>query len=309
MKTLPLLAGLLVAAATASAHTPAQTAPKPRPLVGNMGSNVMHFVALYDDSGDGRLDWAEFDAFRRHRFDATDTDHDGTVDIEEYVAEFDIRRNKDLQQQRAGQVTMTQTRFAALDGDKDGQIARAEFDASGERVFAQGQKTLAALDDGSDTALRPRSRASLMPTSHTAEGFLGLYDVDGDGEVARAEFDARRGAQFTRTDSNGDGALDVAEYLTEFQTRLEARIAELANAPDTQSRVRFRSLDADKDTRMTFAEYQVSGKRMFVTADRNHSGIVDADDAKLPPPPHAPRDGRNNAAGVEHAGLPVDKKS
>jgi len=35
---------------------------------------------------------------------------------------------------------------------------------------------------------------------------------------------------------------------------------------------------------MTFAEYQVSGKRTFDGADRNKDGVVDAADAKLPPP-------------------------
>lgn len=279
----------------------ADNAPHSRPLIGGMGNDSSAFIALYDDSGDGKLDWTEFETFRRHRFDATDSNRDGTVDIEEYVREFKSRSDKALQNHRATQLEMTRTRFAALDTDKDGSVSRQEFDASGERVFAQGQKTLAALEDGSDTALRPRSRDALMPTSHTAEGFLSLYDTDADGQVLRAEFADRRNAQFASTDKNGDARLDASEYMREFEARLDARIAELQGRPDTQSRVRFRSLDKDADGRMTFAEYQISGKRMFENADRNHDRIVDTEDGKLPPV-------SRNAPGITHSGLPAGKK-
>lgn len=287
--------GLLASAIACALAFPAsaQTAQKQRPLIGGMGDNVANFIAQFDDDGDGRLDWAEFDHFRRARFDATDTDRNGTVEIEEYVAEFAARSRNAMEQERASQIKQTRVRFDALDADKDGKVSRAEFDASGERVFADGNKALAALDDGSDAALRTRGGGLLgLPDSHTAEGFLALYDADKDGLVSHAEFAARRGEQFARTDADGDGALSPDEYLAEFKARLDARVAERGKTPDTQTRVRFRSLDKDNDGKMTFAEYQVSGKRMFDAADRNHDGVVDAADARLP------------AAPVQHAGLP-----
>ena len=76
---------------------------------------------------------------------------------------------------------------------------------------------------------------------------------------------------------------------------MDARMAELAKLPDTQSRVRYGALDTDKDGRMTFAEYQVSGKRTFDAADRNKDGIVDAVDAALPPPAKPVRAGEGSA--------------
>lgn len=294
MKT-GLITGVLACALVSPAHS--ETPTSSRPLVGSMGSNVTHFIAQHDDNADGKLEWVEFDAFRRHRFDATDTNRDGSVDIEEYVLEFKLRSGKALQESRAAQVEMTRTRFSALDADKDGRVSSHEFHVSGERMFTQGQATLAALDDGSDTALRQRSRSGLLPTSHTAEGFLALYDTNADGQVSRAEFDAHRSAQFTRTDSNRDGSLDMSEYLGEFESRLDARIAELQKMPDTQSRVRFRSLDKDKNGRMSFAEYQISGKRMFDAADRNHDGIVDTTDASLPEP------SAKESRDIPHAGM------
>lgn len=288
-----LLAGAIACALAMPCLAHAQQ--QPRPMVGGHGDNVTPFIAQHDDNADGRLDWTEFQTFRRARFDATDADRNGTVDIEEYVREFDTRRMQTLQRERDSQAEQTRTRFAALDTNKDGTISRAEFAASGERVFIEGGKVLAALEDGSDTALRARNRNALAPTSHTAEGFLALYDTNSDGQVTRAEFDAHRNEQFARTDANGNGHIDASEYHAEFEARMDARMAELAKLPDTQSRVRYGALDTDKDGRMTFAEYQVSGKRTFDAADRNKDGIVDAVDAALPPPAKPVRAGEGSA--------------
>jgi len=289
--------GLLASAcvcALLSAPAFAQQTPAPRPLVGGHGNNIEAFIAQHDANADGRLTWAEFDAFRRARFDATDTRGDGTVDVEEYVQEFEDRMREEMEQGRGEQVEQTRRRFAALDTDKDGHVSRAEFDASGERVWSEGQKAIAAKagakDDSGKTAegaarfdRRPNRLA--LPSSHTAEGFLALYDGNGDGKVERSEFEQARATQFARTDASGDLRLTQDEYLAEYEDRLDRHIATQTGGSDTQTRVRFGALDTDKDGKMTFAEYQVSGKRTFDAADRNHDGVVDAADAKLPPPP------------------------
>lgn len=297
MKSGLLASACLCALFTASIANAQQ--PSPRPLVGGHGNNIGAFVAQHDDNADSRLTWDEFDAFRRTRFDATDANRDGTVDVEEYVQEFDDRRRQELEQGRGEQIEQARRRYASLDADKNGQVSRAEYDASSERVWTQGQKALAAKsgdakndskksDDnktvnaaaGTDrTANRLR-----LPSSHTAEGFRTLFDGDGDGQVGRAEFDQVRQAQFARTEKNGDGALSEDEYLAEYEDRLDRHIATLTSGSDKQTRVRFGALDADKNSKMTFAEYQVSGKRTFDEADRNHDRVVDSADAKLPPP-------------------------
>lgn len=297
--------GLLASAcvcALLSAPAFAQQTPAPRPLVGGHGNNIEAFIAQHDANDDGRLTWAEFDAFRRARFDATDTRGDGTVDVEEYMQEFEDRMREEMEQGRGEQVEQTRRRFAALDTDKDGHVSRAEFDASGERVWSEGQKALAAKtgakDGGGKTAQgaarfdrRPNRLA--LPSSHTAEGFLALYDGNGDGKVERAEFDQARATQFARTDANGDVRLTQDEYLAEYEDRLDRHIATQTGGSDTQTRVRFGALDTDEDGKMTFTEYQVSGKRTFDAADRNHDGVVDAADAKLPPPPRPERPAAN----------------
>jgi len=300
MKT-TVLASACVAALLLSSAVSAQAAPGPRPLVGGHGNNVLAFIAEHDDNGDGRVTWEEFEAFRRARFDATDTDRNGTVEEAEYVAEFDARVAAEIERERAAQVEQTKARFAALDTDRNGRISHAEFDAAGEKTWQGGQKALASKDKGAKAAAEREARTAAgaqrfdnqqrsrlgMPTSHTAAGFLELYDENGDGNVDRAEYQRVRDAQFARTDSNGDGQLSLDEYLAEFETRVDRRIDAMDQGGDRQVHVRFGVLDGDKDGHMTFAEYQVSGKRLFETADRNKDGVVDAADAKVPAPaPH-----------------------
>ncbi len=299
MKTTVLASACLSALLLSSVASAQAPAPGPRPLVGGHGNNVTAFIAEHDDNADGKVTWEEFERFRRARFDATDYNKDGTVDEDEYVREFSERMAQEIDRERAGLMEQTRARFEALDTDKDGFVSRAEFDAAGGKTWEGGQKVLAAKGKPAAEAAgareertaagaqrfdnRSRSRLG-MPTSHSAEGFLALYDSNGDGKVDQAEYQKVRDEQFARTDSNGDGRLALDEYLGEFETRIDRRAASLNQGEDRQVHVRFGVLDGDKDGQMTFAEFQVSGKRLFDTADRNKDGVVDAADAKMPAP-------------------------
>lgn len=280
-----ILAGALLCALASFPGT-AQTA-QPKPQIGGHGDNVQAFIAEFDADGDGRVTWAEFEQFRRTRFDATDADHDGTLSEAEYVQEFAGRLHAQLESETTAQMKQTDVRFDALDADKNGTISRGEFDAAGEKTWQGGERVLAERGKKGSKAMPDRSGRSpgllSMPTSHSAEGFLALYDSNGDGKVSRIEYDQDRAAQFARSDRNHDGELDREEYAAEYRARIDARAAELDKREDRQAHVRFGVLDTDKDRKMTFVEYQASGKRLFDTADRNRDGVIDAADARLPP--------------------------
>lgn len=280
------LAGACLCALLLPATALAQSGP--RPLLGGHGNNVQAFITQHDDDRDGRITAADFAAFRRARFDATDRNHDGSVDEDEYVAEFRQRRQQALEQERSAQAAHGRQRFAALDADGDGQVSRAEFDAAGAQDWARGQAALtaAAKAPPGDRTLgfdRDGDRPG-MPDSQSAEGFLALYDENGDGKVGRKEYAGPRAAQFASADGDRNAALSPDEYRVEFEDRLNRRLTALEQADDRQVHVRFKVLDIDKDQRMTFAEYQASGLRTFARVDRNHDGVVDASDAALPPP-------------------------
>lgn len=257
-------------AVTYSAAAQAQQAAAKAP-----SSAAADFFDQFDPEETGAVSWAQFEQFRHARYAATDRNGDGSVDKQEYVDEYLQRFDERLAKARDGHLRQTDTRFKALDRDKDGAISRAEFDAAGERTWAGYEKSREATRESAAATNRDPLK---MPTSHTANGMLELYDRNGDGVVDRAEFDAARAATFSASDADQDGVLTVAEYTAEFTARLDAQRTKVREAAGRQAGVRFNALDTDKDGRMTFAEYQVSGKRLFDRADTNKDGIVDARD-------------------------------
>ena len=79
----------------------------------------MNFIADHDHDGDGRVSSIEFEQSRRDRFDATDSNTDGTVDEQEYVYEWEDRLDAQLEIDRSGRAKQTYVRFAAMDKDDD----------------------------------------------------------------------------------------------------------------------------------------------------------------------------------------------
>lgn len=277
--TAALLAGVLASAAQAApAATEKTAAPSP---------TAAAFLAQFATDGAQSVSWAQFEAFRQQRYSDTDTNKDGTVDEQEYVNEYLQRFDARLATARAGHLKQTDTRFKALDRDKDGVISRAEFDAAGERTWTGYEKVQESTREEAAATSRDPLK---MPTSHTANGMLELYDSNKDGVVDRAEFDAARAATFAATDADGNGSLTLAEYTAEFEQRLDQQRVRVRADAERQARVRFGALDTDKDGRMTFAEYQASGKRMFTRADSNGDGVVDARDPE-------PKAGAHSANG------------
>lgn len=271
-----LAACALLACATSSdcAETAPESSPPPR-AVGGHGGDPALFLAQFDADGEGRVSREAFERFRRARFAQTDQDGDGSVDVEEYVEEFADRLDVDLDAARARQIEQTRARFAAIDANGDGFIDADEYTASGERAFT---RYLSMVRETAERSPRGRRDVLRMPTTHSREGMLALYDADGDGRVGREEFDRARMEAFSRTDANGDGRLDLGEYLAEYEDRLDRHIAVRRQSALDQARVRFDALDTDKDGRVSWAEYAASGERMFARADVDGDGVVDAAD-------------------------------
>lgn len=269
MKIVPLTAALLALVLAPAAH--AQPATKATPV----SPTADAFLAQFATGGTDSVSWAQFEAFRKQRYTDTDRNQDGHVDEQEYVDEYLQRFDVRLADARTGHLRQTDIRFKALDRDGNGAISRAEYDAAGERTWAGYEASQNATQETAAASSRDPLK---MPTSHTANGMLELYDRNQDGAVDRDEFDAVRAAGFAATDADGNGTLSLAEYTAEFSGRLEQQRQRVRADAARQARVRFASLDKDTDGRMTFAEYQLSGKRMFDRADSNGDGIVDARD-------------------------------
>ena len=275
------LALALAALLGTGAATAQEKAPATHAAAATSGANtaLASFLEQFDSDGDGSVSWGQFVDFRKQRYAETDENKDGSVEVEEYTNEYLGRLDRRMETERKGQIEQTHARIKALDTDKDGVISRAEYQASGERAFGHYEKNAALA------AQKPAGQRSAinMPSTHTREGMLEIYDADGDGKVSRAEYDHGRDEAFARTDSDKDGRLSGEEYLAEFEDRLDRRIASTRESSAQQSRVRFKSLDTDKDQRVSWDEYAASGKRVFDRVDTNKDGIVDARDPAPPP--------------------------
>ncbi|KAF1686640.1 hypothetical protein B1992_06950 [Pseudoxanthomonas broegbernensis] len=116
----------------------------------------------------------------------------------------------------------------------------------------------AAAEAGGRQALRPAENHRAAPSS-----FLEQFDEDKDGKVDAAAFEAFRRARYAATDEDGDGSVDVEEYVNEYAGRLD-RSMEAARAGQVrQTHTRFAALDRDRDGYVSRAEYDASGERAY----------------------------------------------
>lgn len=103
-----------------------------------------------------------------------DTNQDGQIDRDEFMAARDEK-------------------FVALDGDGDGSVTQAEWEAAVAAFRAEH-----GMSDSEDS-------------SQHHDGWFAKLDKDSDGSVNRDEFDAAAERMFTRFDRNGDGVLTDAD--------------------------------------------------------------------------------------------------
>jgi len=268
-------------------------------------------ILTYDLNKDQSLPLEEFVDARRARFAASDKNGDGVLDESEYVYEWEGKMETRLAEDRKASVKQTHIRFHAVDKNDDDRITLDEVEAVGERSFAhmdadkdgvvaKGDPEPAprcASQSDADSAPTLEQRPMLrMPTSHNIEGFVTLYDQNGDDVVTKDEFNAVREAQFQRTDENSDGSLTEQEYVLEFEDRLDAQIKKTYDGQIKQTYVRFGVLDTDENKKMTFAEYMVSGFAAFNRYDTNGDGFL-----TLADPAPKPREREQNTTTTAQA--------
>ena len=202
MKSLPLLLaagliGLTAAAAPADAH------------------RGLRLFDRADANKDGAVTRAEFDAARNARFAAIDANKDGALEVSElrawrraWPARFRDARFKALDGDGDGKlgveeyVARRKAAFERIDADKDGAVDKAEFDAAFEKVR---ERMLAYYDRGD------RRKRYHRWHGHKRRAMYRRPDLNRDGKVTRAEFDALGSLIFLRLDGAGDGAVTRKE--------------------------------------------------------------------------------------------------
>lgn len=246
------------------------------------------FMADYDQNLDGKVSQAEFLTVRQQRLAQMDVQHNAQITAEGYQAEYADRLDRQLNDEREGQLRQTQVRIKALDKNQDGVISAAEYQQSGHSAFAMIDRNKdAVISKADEKQQKPRQqgRRSMlnMPTTHSVTGMLLMYDADGNGEVSQQEYLAKREQVFANTDLDKNGILSGEEYLAEFTDRVDRQLEKNRSAALKQALVRFNALDKDQNQILSAAEYHQSGKNIFQRFDSNKDFVVSTQDT-LPQP-------------------------
>lgn len=196
------LIGLTSAAAPANAHR-----------------GLRHFDRI-DADKDGKVTRAEFDAARAARFAAIDANKDGALEVSELRAwkrtlpsRIRDARFKALDADADGKigadefVAQRKEAFARIDANKDGKVDKAEFDAAFEKIR---ERMLSRYD-------AHRGKRHRHWRKRHGHGMKRRPDLNGDGKVTRAEFDAVGQMIFLRLDSDADGAVTREEMRMAFR--------------------------------------------------------------------------------------------
>ena len=180
------------------------------------GSNQMgdkmrgRMRAAIDTNDDGQVTLEEFSAHALKRFEASDADGNDVVSLEEMESSAKAWKGRRGGQGKHGRKGHGLQRLLEADTNSDGQITRAEAQASRGARFDE-------LDQNNDGVLgedERRYKKGRFGSSRDGEGRgqgFGRMDQNQDGEVSRDEFLARPDRIFERLDENHDDVISAEE--------------------------------------------------------------------------------------------------
>lgn len=231
--------------------------------------------------------------------------------------------------------------FEQLDVDKDGQLSRLEFIKLAEPPFAPAPPDaetlvrLRAVYDRQFSAIDTNDDGKVSKAEFQVSAALSFreVDLDGDGRATREEVmlverlaeDARKKARDahcrTNVDCNGDGVIDLEEFVGYETARLMERLdqdndgritlqsflalagspANVPGQPTYQQRreqvtQRFNEIDADKNGVIDAGEIRAWATAVFKRLDLDGDGklnpsewlIANTPQSETPPPPKPP---------------------
>jgi Ca2+-binding EF-hand superfamily protein len=237
------------------------------------GGFVDRMFARLDKNDDGKLTADEISTRRGKRGDRAERGERrgrgaraGRINFERAdAAKKGFLTLEDLTKLRSARAeTAAKRRFERLDTNRDGKLTADELPAERKGAILRAD----ANKDGAVTLDEFQARPRQFLVRRVEVEFKAL-DADSDGKLTKAEVDAARGKPMLLliADANKDGAV-TKEELAKSYARRGGRVSERI----------FAALDADKDGKISAAEWQAAGERRFARLDRNKDGDVTTDD-------------------------------
>merc|ERR1711899_207821 len=272
------------------------------------------FFVLADRDGDGSIDFPEFALIMipsaperitklKHilnskqkvetAFKKFDSNNDGAIDAGEMKTGL-----------RSSGVNMTdqevETVFAVADLDGDGEVSIQEFTAllCGGSSGSSAAKSALKSGGGNASAVVAKFRQSHRTIDQVRAAFT-QYDTNRDGNISRQELAAGMAAGqfsaqesslvFDLADSNGDGEIDMGEFVTMMFPAAGQLISNLKQnfRDENDVKAAFKSWDSDGDGEISFKELQAAVQRsgqklteedinaIFVVGDADQNGSID----------------------------------
>jgi Ca2+-binding EF-hand superfamily protein len=229
--------------------------------------------------------------FFAHMLQQMDTNSDGRISLDEYVAAAGARfKSIDTQNKGsidAADIASSPAAVERIDHRAESIVKRLDTAGNGyvtkDEVLAAAQNRFARMDANGDGKLTPDELSSPRESHGDRHGKAGgahaafgqkrfdKLDTNHDGVVSRDEFLAEAAAKFAQFDTAGDGKVTAAE--------IEA-------APKTQDRAvrtadRFiKRMDTNGDGVVTQDEFVAAAKARFARLDKNGDGYLDADETR-----------------------------
>ena len=139
-----------------------------------------------------------------------------------------------------------------------------------------------------DQAAQPPDNRQGPPS---AEQIMKRLDTNGDGVIEESEFKSRGARFIQKADLNGDGAVTMEEmhkYLEQMMAKRQADMKERQAKMDARVDRMFKSMDTNGDGKVTMEEANAAA---FKRMDKNHDGVLEANELTRPQHRHWRRHG------------------
>jgi Ca2+-binding EF-hand superfamily protein len=269
LTALPLAGGSICATAQDAA---------PEPAAGARPSFFQHMLQAMDTNGDGRISLDEYLAAATKRFQSIDTQNKGSITAADIAASpRTAQRDQKIAQRLVAHMdtagngyvskdeflAAASTRFARMDSAGTGQVTLAQFEAAMPRGHRHG--SAGAPGPAADA----RSGKHAQFAQDIAQHEFDKFDANHDGVVSKDEYLAAAGARFDALDTAHTGKL-TAQEITASPKML--RHDEFAAQRELQH------MGAGADGSVTQDQYLAAARARFAKLDANGDGFIDADE-------------------------------